>query len=88
MYNPAKHTAGLGFLLLKKGGPNCFTLSNKVGFDGDTIGDVFYFFCDQNRRFLRGDGGSLSGPHLLWLTRLAEVFMIALKNLMSDSREL
>ena len=88
MCNPAKYTAGLEFLLLKKGGPNCFTLSNKVGFDGDTIGDVFYFFCDQNRRFLRGDGGGLSGPHLLWLTRLAEVFMIALKNLMSDSREL
>ena len=88
MCNPAKHIVGLGFFLRKKGGPNCFTLSNKVGFDGDTIGDVFYFFCDQNRRFLRGDGGSLLGPHPLWLTRLAEVLMIAIKNLMSDSREL
>ena len=80
MCNPAKRTAGLGFLLHKKRGPNCFTLSNKAGFDGDTIGDVFYFFCDQNRRFLRGDGGSLLGPHHLWLTRLAEVLMIATKN--------
>ena len=88
MCNPAKRAAGLGFLLLKKGGPNCFTLSNKVGFDGDTIGDVFYFFCDQNRGFLRGDGGSLPGQHPLWLTRLAEVLMIAIKNLISDSREL
>ena len=88
MCNSAKHTAGLGFFLPKKGGPNSFTFSNKVGFDGDTIGDVFYFFCDQNRRFLRGDGGSLPGPHLLWLTRLAEVLMIAIKNLMSDSRVL
>ena len=88
MCNPAKHTAGLGFFLRKKGGSNCFTLSNKVGFDGDTIGDVFYFSCDQNRRFLRGDSGSLPGHHLRWLTRLAEVLMIAIKNLMSDSREL
>ena len=88
MCNPAKHTAGLGFFLRKKGGSNCFTLSNKVGFDGDIIGDVFYFFCDQNRRFLRGDSGSLPGHHPLWLTRLAEVLMIAIKNLMSDSREL
>ena len=47
MCNSAKHTAGLGFFLPKKGGPNSFTFSNKVGFDGDTIGDVFYFFCDQ-----------------------------------------
>ena len=88
MCNPAKYTAGLGFLLLKERGPNCFTLSNKVGFDSDTIGDVFYFFCDQNRRFLYRDGGSLPGPHPLWLTRLSEVLMIAIKNLMSDSREL
>ena len=88
MCNPAKHTAGLGFFLCKKGGSNCFTLSNKVGFDGDTIGDVFYFFCDQNRRFLRGDSGSLPGHRPLWLTRFAEVLMIAIKNLMSDSREL
>ena len=88
MCNPAKYTAGLEFLLPKKGGSNCFALSSKVGFDGDTIGDVFYFFCDQNRGFLRGDGGSLLGPDLLWLTRLAEVLMIEIKNLMSDSREL
>ena len=84
MCNPAKHTAGLGFFHRKKGGPNCFTLSNKVGFDGDTIGGVFYFFCDQNRRFLRGDGGSLPGHHPLWLTRPAEVLMIAIKNFKSD----
>ena len=88
MCNPAKHTAGLGFFHRKKGEPNCFTLNNKVGFDGDTIGGVFYFFCDQNRRFLHGDGGSLPGPHPLWLTRLAEALMIAMENLMSDSREL
>ena len=88
MCNPAKHTAGLGFFLRKKRGPNCFTLSNEAGFHGDTIGGVFYFFCDQNRRFLRGDGGSLPGLHPLWLTMLAEVLMIAIKNLMSDSREL
>ena len=88
MCNPAKHTAGLGFLRPKGGGPNCFALSNKVGFGGDTTGDVFYFFCDQNRGLLRGDGGSLPGPHPLWLTRLAEALMIGIKNLMSDSREL
>ena len=88
MCNPAKYTAGLEFLLPKKGGSNCFALSSKVGFDGDTIGDVFYFFCDQNRRFLRGHDGSLLGPHPLWLTRLAEVLMITIKNLMRDSREL
>ena len=87
MCNPAKYTAGLGFFLRKKGGPNCFTLSNKVGFDGDLIGDVFYFFCDQNRRFLCGDGGSLPGPNLLWLSWLAKVVMIAIKNLISDSGE-
>ena len=88
MRYPAKYTAGLGFLLPKMGGPNCFALSNKGGFDWDTIGDVFYFFCDQNRRFLRGDGGSMRGPHLLWLTSSAEVLMIAIKNLISDSREI
>ena len=88
MCNPAKHIAGLEFLLRKKGGPNCFTLCNKVGFDGDTIGGVFYFFCNQNRRFLRGDGGSLPVAHFLWLDKPAEVFMVAIKNLISDSREL
>ena len=88
MCNPAKHTVGLGVLPLKKGGPNNFALSNKVGFDGDTIGDVFYFFCDQNRRFLRGDGGSLLGPHLLWLDGPAKILMIAIRNSMSDLGEL
>ena len=88
MRNPAKYTAGLEFLLLKRGGPNCLAFSNKGGFGCDPIGDVFYFFCDQNRGFLRGDGGSLPGQHPLWLTRLAEVLMIAIKNLISDSREL
>ena len=88
MRNLAKYIAGLGFLLRKKGGLNCFTFSSKGCFDCDSIGDVFHFFCDQNRRFLRGDGGSLPGPHSLWLTRFAEVVMIATKNLMSDSREL
>ncbi len=71
MCNSAKHTVGLGFFLRKKGRSNSFTLINKVGFDGDTIGGVFCFFCNQNRRFLRGDGGILFGPHPLWLTRLA-----------------
>ena len=79
MCNPAKHTAGLGFFHRKKGEPNCFTLSNKVGFDGDTFGGVFYLFCDQDRRFSHGDRGSLPGPRPLWLTRLAEVLMIAIK---------
>ena len=79
MRNPAKYTIRLGFFLRKKGGSNCFTLSNKVGFDGDTIGGVFYFFCDQNRRFLRGDGGSLPGPHFRWLAWPAKVLMIAKK---------
>ena len=88
MRYPAKYIAELGFLLLEKGRPNCFILSSKGGFDCDPIGDVFYFFCDQNRRFLRGDGGSLSGAHLLWLARPAEVFMVAIKNLLSNSREL
>ena len=88
MRNPAKYITGIGFFLRKKGGPSGFTLSNKVGFDCDPIGDVFYFFCDQNRRFLRGDGGSMRGPHLLWLTSSAEVLMIAIKNVVSDSREM
>ena len=88
MRNLAKYIAGLGFLLLEKRGPSCFILSNKGRFDCDPVGDVFYFFCDQIRRVLRGDGGSLPGSHLLWLTRPAEVLMIATKNLRSDSREL
>ena len=88
MCNPAKHTAGLGFFLRKKGGPSCFTLSNKGGFDGDNVGDVFYFFCDQNRRFLRGDGGSLLGPHLFWLDGPVKILMIAIRNSMSDLGEL
>ena len=87
MRNPAKHTAGLGFLLPKKGEPNCFALGNKGGFDWDTVGDVFYFFCDQNRRFLCGDGGSMPGPHPLWLTSSAKVLMIVVKNLIINSKE-
>ena len=88
MCDPAKYTTGLGFFLRKKGGSNYFIFGNKGSDDFDLIGDVFYFFCDQNRRFFRGDGGSLPGPHLFWFTRLAEVLMIAIKTLMSDSREL
>ena len=88
MRNPAKYTAGLEFLLLKRGGPNCLAFSNKGGFGCDPIGDVFYFFCDEYRRVLRGDVGSLLGPHLLWFTSPAEALMIAIKNLMGDSREL
>ena len=88
MRDPAKYTTGLGFLPRKKRGPSGFALGNKVGFDCGPISDVFYFFCDQNRRLLRGDGGSLPGPHPLWLTRLAEALMIAMENLISDSREL
>ncbi len=88
MCNPAKHTVGLGFFLRKKRRPDSFTLINKVGFDGDTIGGVFYFFCDQNRGSLRGDGGNLPGPRPLWLARLAKVLMIAIENLMSESRDL
>ena len=88
MRNPAKYTAGLGFLFPKKGGPNCFALSNKGGFDWDTIGDVFYFFCDQNRRIFRGDGGSLPGPHLFWLAWPTKVLMIAIRELISDLGEL
>ena len=79
MFNPAKYTIGLGFFLRKKGGSNCFILSNKGCFDSDFIGDVFYFFCHQNRGFLRGDGGSLPGPHLLWLAWPAKVLLTAKK---------
>ena len=79
MRNPAKYTTGLGFFLRKKGGANCCILSNKGGFDCDLIGDVFYFFCHQNRRFLCGDGGSLPGPHLLWLAWPAKVLLTAKK---------
>jgi hypothetical protein len=88
MRNPAEYTTGFGFFLCKKGGPGGFALSNKVGFDCDPIGDVSYFFCDQNRRVLRGDGGSLSGPHLLRLAGPAKDLMIAIKKLISDLREL
>ena len=79
MCNPAEYTAGLGFFLRKNGGSDCFILSNKGGFGCDPIGDVFYFFCDQNRGFIRGDGGSLLGPHLLWLAWPAKVLMITKK---------
>jgi hypothetical protein len=74
MRNPAKYTAGLGFLLPKKGGPNCFALSNKGGFDWDTIGDVFYFFVIKIEGFFAGMAaaclapifsGSLAPPRLL-----------------------
>ncbi len=79
MCNPAKYTTGLWFFLRKKGRPSCFILSNKGGFGSDLISDVFYSFCHQNRRLLRGDGGSLPGPHLLWLVWPAKVLMIAKK---------
>ena len=79
MRNPAKYATGLGFFLRKKGGPSCLALSNKVSFDCGPIGDVFYFFCHQNRRFLRGNGGSQPGSHLLWLAWPAKVLMIAKK---------
>ena len=79
MYNPAKYTTGLGFFLRKKGGSNCFVLSNKGGFDSDLIGGVFCFFCHQNRGFLHWDGGSLPGPHLLWPAWPAKALMIAKK---------
>ena len=75
MCNPAKYTAGLGFFLGKKGGANCCIIGNKGGFDCDLVGSVFYFFCHQNRRFLCGDGGSLLGPHLLWLAWPAKALM-------------
>ncbi len=88
MRNPAKYTSGLGFFLLKKGGPDCFALSNKGGFDCDPFGDVFDFFCDQNRRLPRRDRGSLPGPHLLWLAGPAKVLMIAIKNFIGDLRGL
>ena len=79
MCNPAKYTTVLGFFLHRKGGSNCFIFINKGGFDCDLIGNVFYFFCHQNRRVLRGDGGSQPGPHLLWLAWPAKVLMIAKK---------
>ena len=88
MCNPAEYAAGPRFFLREKRGLNCFTLSNKGSFDCDSIGDMFYFFCDQNRRVLRGDGGSLPGPHLLWLAGPTEVLMIAIRKLISDLREL
>ena len=79
MCNPAKYISGLGFFLRKKRGPDCFILGNKGGLDCDSIGDVFYFFCHQNRRFLCGDGGSLPGPHPLWPAWPAKALMIAKK---------
>ena len=79
MCNPAKYITELGFFLRKKGGSYCFILGNKGGFDCGLIGGVFYFFCHQNRRFLRGDGGSLSGSHLLWFAWPAKVLMITKK---------
>ena len=79
MCNPAKYTTGLGFFLRKKGESSYFILGNKGGFDSDLIGGVFYFFCHQNRRFLRRDGGSLPGPHLLWPAWPAKALMIAKK---------
>ena len=87
MCNPAKYITGFGFFLRKKGGPNCLIFGNKGGFDCGLTGDVFYFFCHQNRRFLRGDGGSQPGPNLLWLAGPAKVLMIA-KKVTSDLREL
>ena len=86
MCNPAKYIAGLWFFLRKKGRPSCFIVSNKGRFDCDLASDVFCFFCHQNRRFLRGDGGSLSGSHLLWFAWPAKVLMIT-KKLISDLRE-
>ena len=88
MCNPAKHTTGLGFFLRKEREGSGFALSNKVGFDCDPIGDVFYFFCDQNRRFLRRDGGSLLSSHFLWLAGFTKVLMIAMIKSISDSGEL
>ena len=79
MCNPAKYITGSGFFLRKRGGSSYFTLGNKGGFDCGLIGDVFYFFCHQNRRFFRWDGVSQPGPRLTWLTWPAKVFMITKK---------
>ena len=79
MCNPAKHATGLGFFLRKKAGSNYFILGNKGGDDLDLIGDVFYFFCHQNRRFFCGDGGSRLGPDLLWRAWPEKVLMIKKK---------
>ena len=87
MCNPAKYITGFGFFLRKKGGSSYFILGNKGGFDCDLTGDVFYFFCRQNRGFLRGDGVSLPGPHLNWLAWPDKVLMMT-KKVISDLREL
>ena len=88
MCNPAKYAIGLGFFLLKKGGSSCFILRDKGGFDFDLIGDVFYFFCHQNRGSLCGDDSSLPGPNLLWLAWPAKALLAAKKKVTSDLREL
>ena len=88
MRNPAKYTTELKFFLRKKGWRSGFTLSNKAGFVCDPVGNVFCFFCDQNRSFFRGDGGSLPGPHLLRLAGPGKVLMIAIRKLLGDLGEL
>ena len=88
MRNPAKYTSGIWFFLRTKGGPSCLAFSNKDGFGCGSIGDLFYFFCDQNRRVPRGYGGSLPGPHIIRLVGPAEVLMIAIRKLISDLGEL
>ena len=87
MCNPAKHITGLWLFLRKKGKSSCFIFGNKGGFNCGPIGDVFHFFCHQNRRFLSGDGVSLPGFHLAWVAWPGKVFMIT-KKVMSDWREL
>ena len=79
MCNPAEYITGLGFFLREKGGPNCLILGYKGGFDCGLIGNVFYFLCHRNRRFLCGDGVSLPVPHPTWLASPAKVLMITKK---------
>ena len=80
MCNPAKYITGIGFFLRKKGRSDCCILRNEGGFDCGLIGVVFYFFCHQNRRFLRWDGVSLLGPYLARLAWPAKIFMITRKD--------
>ena len=70
---------GFVFSLVGKEGLVVVFSAIKVALIATLLAMCFIFFCHQNRRFLRGDGGSLPGPHLLWLAWPAKVLMIAKK---------
>ena len=83
MCNPAKFTIRLGLFLRKKRWAHCFILGDKGRCGGDSIGNVFHFFCNHNRRLPRGDGGSLARSSFLRFVGSAKALMIASKNRIS-----